>query len=131
MLILREDAATGTCQDITETVREWKCEPVRGYYSDGWMDENACVRVMAGSTGRIDLELLYPGTVTGEETMTVRKDGEEEEIIDIDQNILYASLQVEPYRMVELEFENNFYLEEAVEQRGEDRLALIVNMTAD
>ena len=131
MLILREDPATGTYQDITAMVRELKCEPVRGYYSDGWMDENACIRVMAGSTGRIDLELLYPGTVVGGETMTIRMDGEETETVDITQNILYASLQTRPYRTVQLEFENNFYLEEEQERRGEDRLSLIVNITAD
>ena len=131
MLILREDPATHTYQDITGMVRELKCESIYGYYTDGWMDENAKIRVMAGSTGRIDLELLYPGTVTGGETMTIRMDGQNAAKIDISQNILYTSLETVPYRTVELEFENNFYLEDAQEQRGEDRFSLIVNITAD
>ena len=131
MIILRENPEAHEYQDITTLVKELKCEPVYGYYEDGWMDENAKVRVMAGSTGRIDLELLYPGVMTGGETMTVRMDGKTAETFDIDQSILYVSLQAVPYQTVELEFENNFYLEDALEQRGEDRLSIIVNITAD
>ena len=62
---LRDDPATYSYQDITNMVRQLKCESIYGYYIDGWMDEKAKIRVMAGSTGRIDLELLYPGTVAG------------------------------------------------------------------
>ena len=63
--------------------------------------------------------------------MTIRMDGQNAAKIDISQNILYTSLETVPYRTVELEFENNFYLEDAQEQRGEDRFSLIVNITAD
>ncbi len=131
MLILREDPAACAYQDITGMVRELKCESIYGYYTDGWMDENAKIRVMAGSTGRIDLELLYPGVINGGEAMTIRMDGEETAQVEIDQNIQYVSLETVPYRTVELEFANNFYLEDAQEQRGEDRFSLIVNITAD
>lgn len=131
MLVLREDTEAYAYQDITSMVRELKCEPIYGYYSDGWMDERAKMRVMAGSTGEIRLELLYPGTLTGEESMSIRMDGQPLDEVDIDQNILYVTLKTVPYRTVELEFENNFYLEDAQEQRGEDRFSLIVNVTAD
>lgn len=131
MLVLYEDTASHRYQDITSVVRQLKCESIYGYYSDGWMDEKAKVRVMAGSSGRIDMELLYPGSIVGGETMTVWVDGHEAEVIDINQNILYASIETYPYRTVELDFENNFYLEGAQEQRGEDRFAIIVNFTTN
>ncbi len=131
MLILREDPETCSYQNITNLVRQLKCESIYGYYSDGWMDENALVRVMAGSTGRIDLELLYPGTLTEGDVMTIWMDDRLVREVKIDQNILYISLETKPYRTVELKFANNFYLEDAQEQRGEDRLSLIVNFTTD
>jgi hypothetical protein len=37
----------------------------------------------------------------------------------------------QPYRTVTLRFETNFYVKDAQEQRGERRLAAIVNLTAD
>ena len=131
MLVLREEPESYSYQDITNMVRELKCEAINGYYSDGWMDEEATVRVMAGSTGKIDLELLYPGVMYGDETMTIFMDGKEAETVKIDQSILYVTLETVPYRTVELDFKNNFYLEDAQEQRGDKRLSIIVNISAD
>ncbi len=131
MVILREDPEHQAYQDITSMVRELKCEGIYGYYPDGWMDENAKMRVMAGSTGDIVLELLYPDATTGREVMNISMDGWQAASVKIDQSILYVTLKTLPYRTVELEFENNFYLGSAQEQRGSDRLSIMVNVTAD
>lgn len=132
MLILREVPDAYAYQDITSFVKKLKCEPLYGYYDDGWMDEHAAVRVMAGSTGKIELELLHPGVTTGEEVMTISIDGGETTEVKVEQSIQYVTLQTVPYRTVELKFDNNFYQEGgSLGQRGEDRFSIIVNISAD
>ena len=51
--------------------------------------------------------------------------------VHIKQNITQVELETRPYDIVELDFENNFYLEDAKEQRGEKRFSMIVEITAD
>ena len=52
--------------------------------------------------------------------------------VDIVDNITHLDLEVpRPYDIVELDFENNFYLKDAQEQRGEKRFSMIVQITAD
>ncbi len=51
--------------------------------------------------------------------------------MEIKQNITQVELKARPYDIVELEFENNFYLEDAQEQRGEKRFSMMVEITAD
>ena len=131
MIVLREEPEFYGYQDITSMVRQLKCESIYGYYRDGWMDESAKIRVMAGSTGVINLQLLYPGTMDGTEVSSIFQDGELVQEVPIEQNITYVELTTEPYRTVELDFENNFYLEGAQEQRGEKRFTMMVHITAD
>ena len=131
MLVLREEPEFHAYQDITSLVRELKCNSEYGYYGDGWMDESARIRVMAGSTGLIQLQFLYPGELTGEEISQIYQDDELVMEVPITQNITYVELQEEPYAMVELQFENNFYLKDALEQRGEERFSMMVQITAD
>lgn len=131
MLVIREDPKFHAYQDITEVVRQMKCQPVYGYYEDGWMDESARIRVMAGSTGVINLEIFYPGDITGTERSRITMDGRLVQELDIDRNIANVQIQAAPYDTVELGFENNFYLKDAQEQRGEKRFSMIVNITAD
>jgi len=131
MIVLREEPEFHKYQDITDMVRQLKCESIYGYYRDGWMDESARIRVMAGSTGVIGLQLLYPGTMDGTECCSIYLDGELAKEVPIEQNITYVELTTEPYRTVELDFENNFYLEGAMEQRGEKRFTMMVHITAD
>lgn len=131
MLVIREEPAFYSYQDITEAVRILKCESVYGYYKDGWMDESAKIRVMAGSTGTIGLRLMYPGTMDGEEQSKIYMDRELAQEVDIVENITYVELKTRPYNIVELDFENNFYLEDAQEQRGEKRFSMMVEITAD
>lgn len=131
MLVLREEPKFHRFQDITEFVRELKCQRVYGYYEDGWMDEEAVVKVKAGATGLIDLEMIYPGNLTGLEASVVYVDGQETLRVRLKENIVHEQIRVEPYDTVELKFENNFYLADAQEQRGEKRFSMIVNMRAD
>ncbi len=131
MLILREEPEFHAYQDITEAVRVLKCEAVTGYYKDGWMEESAKLRVMAGKTGVIHLRMMYPGVMEGHEQSDIYMDGQLAAEVDIVDNITYLDLQTKPYDTAELEFENNFYLKDAQEQRGEKRFSMIVEITAD
>ena len=131
MLIIREDPAFHAYQDITEAVRTLKCEPVYGYYRDGWMDESAKIRVMAGSSGIIHLQLMYPGAMEGHETVSISQNGQPEAEVEIRENITHVELEARPYDIVELDFENNFYLKDAQEQRGEKRFSMMMQITAD
>lgn len=131
MLVIREDPEFHAYQDITEAVRILKCEPIYGYYQDGWMDESARIRVMAGSSGVIRLQLMYPGVMEGHEQTSIYRNGELTDQVHIKQNITQVELETRPYDIVELDFENNFYLEDAKEQRGEKRFSMIVEITAD
>lgn len=131
MLILREDPQFHAYQDITEAVRALKCESIYGYYKDGWMDESAKIRVMAGESGVIHLQMMYPGVMDGHECSEIFMDGEPAAQVDIVDNITHIDLEAKPYDIVELDFENNFYLEDAQEQRGEKRFSMIVQITSN
>ena len=45
--------------------------------------------------------------------------------------MIRTSIHVEPFQTVRLRFDYNFYMQDAQEQRGVDRLAAIVNIEAD
>ena len=42
-----------------------------------------------------------------------------------------ARLTASPWQLVHLTFDYNFYMQNAMEQRGEDRLAAIVHISAE
>ncbi len=131
MLILREDPAHNAFQDITDFVRNLKFEPVYGCYDDGWLDESARVRIMAGKEGKISLKFYYPGKITGLEHVAVTVDGKKEKIIPMDSNTVTAEIYVQAFQVAELDFESNFYYEEATELRGEKHLSVVAEITAD
>ena len=131
MLVLREDPENNAFQDVTEFVRELKLKPEYGYYRDGWMDEHAEISVMAGSTGSIDLEIMYPGVLRGGETISITREGWPPDTMAVQSSVIRTSVHVEPFQTVRLRFDYNFYMQDAQEQRGEDRLAAIVNIKAD
>lgn len=131
MLVLREDPDHNGFQDITQFVEELKLQVDYGYYNDGWMDENASLTVMAGETGRIDLQIMYPGIMTGGEIIKITKDKDETLNIPLSSSVVNTSIQAEPWQMVHLDFSYNFYMQGAKEQRGKDRLAAIVHITAN
>ena len=95
------------------------------------MDENAKIRVMAGKEGVIHLKFMFPGILNGGETTTIHKDGELAAQIPVTESVYYQDIAAEPYQIVELEFHHNFYMQNAQEQRGEDRLAVIMEIMAD
>lgn len=129
MLILREEPEHQAFQDITGFVRDLKCERIKGYYLDNWMDEEAVVRVMTGSTGRIDLQCYFPGELTGKEYTQVQMNEEEPLTIKFEEQLVVVSLQAEPYETVTLNFLNHFYVKDAMEQRGQKRLSMVVDIT--
>lgn len=131
MLVLREEPKFHAYQDITSFVKNLKCETVYGYYPDEWMGEKAKLRVMAGESGVIQLQLMYPGAMTGEEICTIYQDGVLVQKINIIENIMYVDLQTEPYNTVELDFENNFYSKNMYESSEGTRLAMMVRIMAD
>ena len=112
-------------------MRNLKCEITSGYYRDGWMDQKAAIRVMAGGTGKIVLDCYYPGALTGDETITVTSGGEELAELSLTAASQVFTLEAEPYQWIPLEFETNFYTEDADEQRGTEKMALIVHIRAD
>lgn len=130
MLIIREDPEHNAFQDITDFVKDLKLKTEYGYYEDGWMDEHARITVMAGSQGTLNFEVMYPGILNGGETITITQEGEEPLLLPVRSNVVNATLQVEPWQMVKLSFDYNFYMQDAKEQRGTDRLAAIVHITA-
>ncbi len=131
MIVLSEEPSHNSYQDITDMVRTLKCESIYGYYSDGWMDESSSLRVMTGSTGKIQLQIFYPGEITGKEESMITIDDHEEKLILINQNSMTVELDAQPRQIVNFKFENNFYLKDAQEQRGEKKFSMIVNITAD
>ena len=130
MLVLREDPEHNGFRDITECVKEIKLNVEYGYYDDGWMDEHASLTVMAGETGVIDLEIIYPGVMSGGEGIKITKDQDEPFTIPVRSTVVNQTIEAEPWQMVHLTFDYNFYMHNAQEQRGKDRLAAIVHMTA-
>lgn len=131
MLVLQEDPEHNQYLDITTPVRVWKYRCMEGAYPDGWLDERAEVQVMAGSTGELDMSFYYPGDLTGEEWMTIYVDGEPQNYMQFTESMMRWSWKVLPYQTVTLRFETNFFVMDAQEQRGDRRLAVIMNMTAD
>ena len=92
------------------------------------MDEEAVVKVMAGADGKIAIEMIYPGNLEGNETSVIYVDGEEAATVHLTENVMHEELQVKPGNIVELKFVNNFYIKDAMEQRGEKRFSMLVNL---
>ena len=95
------------------------------------MDESARIRVMAGSTGRIQLQFYYPGVLTGKEVCAISVNGEPAQQLAVENSTVQTEIAVAPYSIAQLDFENNFYYKDALEQRGEKRFSMILEITAD
>lgn len=131
MLILQEDPAHNRFLDITEPAREMKLEVETGYYRDGWMDEEADIRLLTGKSGEIRMHCMYPGDLRGDEYFLLRVNQGEAQRFVMQRNVSDFSIQAEPRQIAELTFCTSFHVENAAEQRGEKRLAMIVNFTAE
>lgn len=131
MLVLKEDTEHDRFLDITDAVREFKCRIDYGYYEDHWMDERASMQVMAGKSGLIRMKFYYPRELMKEQWITVYVDDEPELYLEMTQETMECELQLEAYQVAELGFETNFYVPDALEQRGERRLAVLMSLTAE
>ena len=125
----QEDPAHNVFSDVTDAYRDLKCEIVKGYYRDGWMEQEAKINVMTGANGQIDLEFMYPGVLDGKQNITISVDGKEPETFDMENNIENKSYKVNPYSIVTLQFDNDFVYPDAKQQRGELPLSVIMNVT--
>ncbi len=130
-LVLQEDPAHNRFLDITQAVRDFKCRVAYGYYNDNWMDERAEMQVMAGSTGLIEMKFYYPREIQQDQWITVSVNGEPQLYLEMTRDQMDASLQLNPYEVVKLKFETNFYVPEAQEQRGEKKLAVLMELKAE
>ncbi len=98
MLVLREDPEHNGFQDITQFVKDLKLNVEYGYYDDGWMDEHASLTVMAGETGMIDLEIIYPGVMSGGEGIKITKDQDDPVTIPVRSTVVNETIEAEPCR---------------------------------
>lgn len=130
MLILREDPEHNAFQDVTDFVRNLKFERVYGSYFDGWLDESAKVRIMAGKQGKLKIKFYYPGVITGLEHVTVTVEGKET-MIPIESATVTTEIDAPPFKVSEVTFESNFYYEAATEKRGEKHMSVVAEITAD
>lgn len=131
MLILCEEPEHDAFQDLTAFIRDLKVERDYGSYLDGWIDEESALSVIAGSLGQIKLEITYPGNLVGGEKIVVEYgDGKVEEW-EIETNVSHYVIETEAYARVPIIFKTNFYMPNALEQRGDKRLAFLLEMTAD
>lgn len=131
MLVLREDPSHKAFQDVTEFVKNLKCEPIYGYYGDGWLDESAKLRIMTGKTGKIKVKFYYPGALSGNETVTIFADGRKYMEVPMDSSTVEAVIDASGAELVDLDFECNFYYEQASEQRGEKHLSVVAEFEAN
>ena len=131
MLVIEEDVASNTFVDVTDMMRSVKCEAVRGYYDDGWLDEEAELNIMAGRTGIIKLEFMYPGELEGYENISMTMDNSVRLDFKLENNISYHEFEVKPYEIINLKIKNNFYMKAAEEKRGETNLSLLVNIESN
>ena len=130
MIVLSEDLKNNSYQDVTDFLRNIKIENVYGHYSDGWTDEEAKLNVMSGENGEIHFEIMYPGELNGDEEIEIEVNGEKETLYLIS-NITQYEIDTTPNSLTDIHLKSNFYLPDAAEQRGEDRLSYILNIKID
>ena len=131
MVILAEDPEHNAYQDVTDFVKKQRLNYAYGSYEDGWVDEHAKIVFMNGERDQVTLSCYYPGTVTGDQVCQVTVNGKRmPDLVFTDQNMTYE-IPSAPYQMIELELSCNFYVANAKETRGEEKLAMIVTINAE
>ena len=145
-VVLKEVPEHNRFVDVTEIIRELQLSPQYGYYKDGWMDEKAEVRLLTGESGEIAISCMYPGNLDGTERIRIRARGAVPDDaartagravapdtweLPLTSNIQTFGFHSDPHRFVEFTFSQNFYVENAAEQRGSDRLSMIVTFKAE
>ena len=71
------------------------------------------------------------GVLSGGEETEIYVDGELYQTIPVTENIYYAQIQAKAGQVLDIQIKNNFYMQNAQEQRGETRLATLVEIAAD
>ena len=131
MVLLAEDQEHNAYQDVTDFVKKQRLNYAYGSYEDGWVDEHAKIVFMNGERDQVTLSCYYPGTVTGDQVCQVTVNGKRmPDLVFTDQNMTYE-IPSAPYQMIELELSCNFYVANAKETRGEEKLAMIVTINAE
>lgn len=129
-VILWEDAENNAYLDVTAFVKHQRLNYAYGSYEDGWVDEHSKIVLMNGDSDVLKLGCYYPGTVTGEEVVQIRVNGKKMPDLVFTNQYMTYEIPSAPYEMLSLEFSCNFYVEDALEQRGEERLAMVVTLGA-
>ena len=129
-VILWEDKEHNAYKDVTEFVEHQRRNYAYGSYPDGWVDEHAKIILMNGNTDTLRLGCYYPGTITGEQVCKIRVNGKWMPDLVFTDNYMIYEIPSAPYQMISLEFSCNFYVANAKEKRGEERLAMVVTLGA-
>ena len=127
MIVLTEDKKNNEYVNVTDFLRNIKVENIYGHYDDGWTDEEAKFNVMSGEHGQIHFEIMYPGELTGNESIEVDAKGEKE-TLDLVSNITYYEIDTTPNTLIPIQMKSNFYMPDAKEQRGDKKLSFILNI---
>lgn len=101
------------------------CRKVKGFYEDGWVEQDSQFLVMTGAEGKVEIQIYYPPDGLGEHTISVYVDGilgEEAEIQGEGQTIL---VEAEPNRLIRLGLETDFVQENT--GQDERKLAVIIS----
>lgn len=126
MVILSEDPENNAYQDVTDFVKSQRYNLAYGSYEDGWVDENSKIVFMNGDNNGLVLSCYYPGTINGEQICRIRINGKRMPDLVFTNNHMTYDIEAAPYQMISLELSCNFYVEDALEKRGEENLAMIV-----
>lgn len=127
MIVLCEDKKNNEYVNVTDFLRSIKVENIYGHYEDGWTDEEAKFNVMSGENGQIHFEIMYPGELTGNESVEIDVCGDKE-TLDLVSNITYYEIDTTPNTVIPIYMKSNFYMPDAKEQRGDKKLSFILNI---
>lgn len=128
MVILSEDPSSDSFQDVTEFLKKQRFNRAYGSYPDGWIDKNARMVFENGENDGLILRCYYPGEIDGKQICKIKLNGKSmPDLVFTDNNMEYE-IPAAPYQTISLEFSCNFYVEDALEKRGEDNLSMIVSI---
>lgn len=130
MLILSEDPQNNAFADVTEFLKKQRLNRAYGSYSDGWVDEHARIVFLNGENDGLVLNCYYPGEITGNEICQIKVNGKRMPDMVFTDNSMSCEIPASPYQTISIELACNFYVEDALEKRGEENLAMIISIEA-
>ena len=130
-VILWEDAANNAYLEVTEFVKHQRLNYAYGSYEDGWVDEHGKIVLMNDNKDVLKLGCYYPGTINGNQVCQIKVNGKRMPDLVFTDNYMTYEIPSAPYQMISLEFSCNFYVANAKEKRGEERLAMVVTLGAE